>query len=299
MPAGRTNRSKPPATAFQRLQDQLKWVDLVFEVRDARVPATSKHPKSDELFGNKPRIIVLAKDDLADPARIKDWLSVLSSPDKQAAVALALKFAQGKEKLISLVLELTKDKREQIAKKGLLPRPMRGCVVGMPNVGKSSLINWLIGRKKALVGNKPGVTKGTQWVRLHPQVELLDTPGILPIAQFDEITTNKLALLNLVPDNLYDQEEVADAGLTLVRETYPGMLERYGLNPADAAPLLEQIAQARGCIGPGGKFDIRRAAGIFLSDVRDGRVGRITLDIARKNGDSEKGNREAQGQGEA
>src|SRR6185369_1268140 len=180
MPVGRsTNRPKGPTTAFQRLQDQLKWVDLVFEVRDARVPACSRHPKSDELFGSKPRIIVLAKEDLADPALVKEWLRSLALPENQTSIALDLKYARGKDKLISLVLELTKAKRQQIANKGLLPRPMRGCVVGMPNVGKSSLINWLIGRRKALVGNKPGVTKGTQWVRLHPQVELLDTPGIL------------------------------------------------------------------------------------------------------------------------
>lgn len=283
MPSGRSssNRPKAPATAFQRLQDQLKWVDLVFEVRDARVPASSRHPKSDELFGNKPRIVVLAKEDLADPGRLRDWLQLLSAPENQAALALDLKFAKGKEKLINLVLELTTAKREQIARKGLLPRPMRGVVVGMPNVGKSSLINWLIGRRKTLVGNKPGVTKGTQWVRLHPQVELLDTPGILPIAQFNSEITNKLALLNLLPDNLYDQEEVALSGLTLLQASYPGMLENYGLHPEESKPLLEQLAALRGCVAPGGVPDIRRAAGILLSDVRDGRVGRLTLDLAR------------------
>jgi ribosome biogenesis GTPase A len=279
MPAGRTNRPKGPITAFKRLQDQLKWVDLVFEVRDARVPACSRHPKSDELFGTKPRIIILAKEDLADPAKLKEWIRSLSAPENQTAIALDLKYAKGKDKLVSLVLELTKAKRQQIANKGLLPRPMRGCVVGMPNVGKSSLINWLIGRRKTLVGNKPGVTKGNQWVRLHPQVELLDTPGILPITQFDERTTMKLALLNLLPDNLYDQEEVAHAGLSLLQATYPGMLEAYSLNPASTKPLLEQIAQARGCIAPGGIPDIRRAAGVFLNDVREGRLGRLTLDL--------------------
>ena len=190
-------------TAFQHLQEQLKFVDIIIEVLDARAPLSSRHPRSGQIFGGKPRILIITKEDLGDPALIKHWVKQFSEESKDGqALALSLKTEKNKDKIFNLVLALTKDKRQQLAGKGLLPRPMRICVVGMPNVGKSSLINWLIGQKKTKVGNKPGVTKGAQWVRVHPQIELLDTPGILPAFAFSQDVSNKLAFLDFFPVSL-------------------------------------------------------------------------------------------------
>jgi ribosome biogenesis GTPase A len=275
----RTNTpSGAPLSALKRLQDQLKWVDLVFEVRDARAPHSSGHPRAGELFGTKPRLVVLAKQDLADPVAIAGWLAELSAADHAGALALALKQARGKDKLISQALDLTAGARQARASKGILPRPMRACVVGMPNVGKSSFINWLVGKRGTQVGDRPGITRGPQWVRLNPELELLDTPGILPHTSFAEQTRLILALLNLIPDSGYDSEEVARAGLILLKDKYPGMLSKNYGGTADDQVNLSHLATLRNCLLPGGKLDERRAAQLFLNDLRSGRLGRITLD---------------------
>jgi ribosome biogenesis GTPase A len=277
---GRPQRPKAKPSAFQHLQDQLKWVDLIFEVRDARLPKSSRHPQSEQIFGTKPRVIVLGKEDIADSEQSKRWLdSLLAGGQQHAAICLSTKHNRGKEKLIAVALKHTIAKREALQKRGLLPRAMRACVVGMPNVGKSSFINWLIGRKKAPVGDRPGVTKGAQWVRVHPQLELLDTPGILPPAAFAPETKLKLALLNLIPEGLYENEEIAANGIHLLGQMYPRYIENYGIDLTDTKTGLEQIAARRNCIGPGGTLDTRRAANIFLGDIRDGRLGRLTLDL--------------------
>ncbi len=275
-------------TAFKHLQDQLKWVDLVFEVADARLPVSSRHPDTDRLFSNKPRVVVLAKEDLADPKLVKYFLEELTDANKQAAVACSLKESKGKSKLIDLALALTEEKRLAQKKKGLLPRPMRACVVGMPNVGKSSLINWLIGTKRAKVGDQPGVTKGTQWIRLHPQLELMDTPGILPHTSLAKNTTFKLSLLNLFPEAQYDLEDIAEQGLTLIQERYPDALYTYekSAKSTEDTPggvfTLAHLARLRNCLAAGGKLDERRAATIFLNDLRTGKLGRITLDARQE-----------------
>lgn len=264
--------------SFKQLQDQLKWVDLIFEVRDARVPVSSGHPHSAKIFGNKPRVLVMAKEDLADPVRLKQWSNELSTV-ASLVVSVDLKEMKGRNKLIEQSLSLTKDKQEARVKKGLLPRPIRACVVGMPNVGKSSLINWLIAKKKAHTGNKPGITKGPQWVRVHPQLELLDTPGILPVSALSKDVTSKLAMLNLVPDSHYDLEETAEESIETLHKNYPAMLaQAYGEAFADGKGDLSALATVRSCITAGSRPDTYRAAGILLNDLRAGRLGRVILD---------------------
>jgi ribosome biogenesis GTPase A len=264
--------------SFKKLQDQLKWVDLIFEVRDARVPVSSGHPQSASIFGNKPRILVMAKEDLADPSRLKQWASDLTK-EASLVVAVDLKEMGGRNKLIEQALRLTKDKQDARTKKGLLPRPIRACVVGMPNVGKSSLINWLIGKKKAHTGNKPGITKGPQWVRVHPQLELLDTPGILPVSALKKDVTSKLAMLNLVPDSHYDIEETAEESIQALHLNYPNMLANaYGDAFANGAGDLAALATLRSCLTAGSRPDTYRAATILLNDLRAGKLGRIILD---------------------
>lgn len=264
-------------TPLSRIREQLKVVDLLFEVRDARMPTSSAHPATADLFGSKPKIIVLAKYDLADPAAVASWIRHFESSSNQRAIALALKESRGKNKLIDLALSMTADKREAQKKKGLLPRPMRVCVVGLPNVGKSSLINWLIGQKKAAVADRPGVTRGAHWVRVHPQLELLDTPGILPPVQFRGDQSVKLALCNIIPGDHYDIDEVASIGLNILYGIKSGGLATYSA-AEEGAPSLEDVARARACLGQGGKLDVKRAAGIVVNDFRSGKLGRFVLD---------------------
>jgi ribosome biogenesis GTPase A len=268
-------------TPLQRLKEQLQVVDVIFEVRDARLPATSMHPKTREFFGTKPRVVVFCKEDLADPVALRHWLRRFENPIERAT-ALSLKIARGKSELLSLATGLCAEKIAARKRKGLLSRPLRVAVVGLPNVGKSSLINWMIGKKKAAVANTPGVTRGNSWIRIDPQIELLDTPGMLPLAAFKGAAALKLALCNVLPGEHYDVEEIADYGLCLLAGLYPESLETYRQGQGSAVDLeasqLEMVARARSCLKTGGVLDVRRAAGIFLSEFRSGKLGRVVLD---------------------
>lgn len=217
----------PPRTAFQLLQQQLKWVDLIFEVLDARAPHSSRHPKHDEIFGNKPRLIFLTKDDLADPKLSREWAKRFAADNNTKTIVLNLKDRRRQPEVVNLALELSQEKLKQIEAKGLLPRPVRICVVGMPNTGKSSLINWLIGKKQVKVADRPGVTRGPQWIRVHPKLELLDTPGILPPQISSRHVGEKLGIFNLAPAGAYSPEELADRAIAELQKRYPGAIERY------------------------------------------------------------------------
>jgi ribosome biogenesis GTPase A len=256
----------------------LKYVDLVIEVRDARAPLSSHHPESAQLFGHKPRIIVLAKEDLADSQLTRVWQRELASELKQKCLPLSLKTQHGKAKLVELILELTAPEQEKLKSKGLLARPSRVCVVGIPNVGKSTLINWLIGKKRVRVGDRPGITKGPQWVRVHPKIELLDTPGVLPATQFKPDVVFKLALLNLISPGSYDQEEVASNGLRLINELYRQQMSEKLRTESGSDIDLESFGRSRNFLKPGGHVDIARAAVAFLTELRSGKLGEITVD---------------------
>ena len=267
---------KSSKSAFGRLTDLVKWVDLLIEVCDARAPLSSRHPNATTIFGSKPRIIVLSKADLANAQAAKAWLAYFKEQEQQTALALSFKSASGKDRLLAAVLEATADKRDKLAGKGLLPRPVRICVVGMPNVGKSSLINWLVGKNRAKVANRPGVTRAPQWIRVHPQIELLDSPGVLPNRAFDQKTSLKLALLNLLGENTYDQEEMARAALLRFDSAQLEQIENYF--GADKDISLESLAKRRNFITQGGKLDTRRAASAFINDLREGKLGKVMLD---------------------
>jgi ribosome biogenesis GTPase A len=276
MPPKRSGKSTGrliSTTQFRQLQELIGWVDLVIEVLDARLPISSRHPNSDKIFRNKERLTLFTKSDLADVKKSSSLISTTPTP-----LFLSLKERSNKNKVTELALQLTKDKRDQAARKGLLPRPMRVCVVGMPNVGKSSLINWLTGRKMSKVADRPGVTRGKQWVRVHPQLELLDTPGILPPFAYKKDIEVKLALFNLLPESTYNFEEVALAGLNLLKVEYAELLSKYLRDPELAHVQLENIALRKNFLTSGGKPDTQRAACTFITDLRKGRIGRITLD---------------------
>lgn len=264
------------ATPLKRIQEQLKAVDVLFEVRDARLPISSKHPRIESLFPGKPRIIILAKEDLADPRLLKNWQQALSQEANVDSLALALKIQKGKNSVLQLAMKLAASKMEARARKGLLPRSLRACVVGLPNVGKSSFINWIVGRKHVAVADRPGVTRGAQWVRIHNRIELLDSPGILPNFALSRELGLKLVLCNIMPADTYPPEEVATNAIRLLQEFYPASLPLYGCPLADLS--LESVARDRNCLESGGQLDLLRAAAIFISDFRQGKLGRFVLD---------------------
>jgi len=281
-PAVKRAPKREPSTAFQRLTEIIKWVDLVIEVLDGRLPQSTRHPASEQIFGNKPRLTIYSKLDLSDPERLKaltldDFES--DDPDKfHRSLMLSLKSREFKGKFISSALTITNVKRQALERRGILPRPMRACVVGIPNVGKSSLINWFIGQKRTKTGDMPGVTKGTQWIRVDPQLELLDTPGILPPTALSAETHSRLAFLNLVPPSTYNVNEVAEFGIRAMQRQYAERLDEYCPGLSEAQDGLMYIAEKRKFLSSGARLDDLRAANIFLRDVRDGKLGRLTLD---------------------
>lgn len=270
--------SKRATTPLQKLKEQLQAVDVLFEVRDARLPFSSAHPKIKELFGSKPRIIVLCKEDLADRKQLQPALKYLAEKDGNASLALSLKLAKGKDRLVQLAVNLCKEKIEARRKKGLLDRPLRAAVVGLPNVGKSSLINWIAGQKKAKVANTPGVTRGNAWIRIHPQIEMLDTPGILPIVSFKGDQATRLALCSILPSDHYDNDDIALWALHLLSMEYDEYLNTYRGEERTGNIDLEKIAIARHCIKAGGVPDLQRGAAIFLSELRAGKLGPVVFE---------------------
>lgn len=251
---------------------------MIIEVMDGRLPQSTRHPASVEIFGNKPRLLIYSKSDLSDMTKLKAFVAAQETEPNTKVLILDLKSAAHKNTFIEAALAITAEKRAALSRKGLLPRPVRACVVGIPNVGKSSLINWFVGRKRARVGDMPGVTRGTQWIRVHPQLELLDTPGILPPTLFGPETRRRLAFLNLVPADSYDTVEAAHFGLMMMRKYYPRRLEAYEEGLSADMDGLDYIAERRNYLVHGGKLDEIRAANIFLRDVRAGKLGNITLD---------------------
>lgn len=262
------------AKAKRLLLDQLKWVDAVIELGDARVPESSRNPLLQQLLKGKPKIVLLNKADLADPQWTESWLRELRKTSPVLAVSAATGFGVGK--IVPEMERLMAGKQDRMAMKGVRARSIRAMVVGIPNIGKSSLINQLIGSAKAKTGNKPGVTRGNQWIRIHDKLELLDTPGLLwPKFENPEVG-NKLAASGAIRDEVLNQEELAAWLLEWLKEYYPTSLERYTREPSQLT--LEGIGRSRGCLVKGGEVDLLKAAQIFLREFRSGALGKITMD---------------------
>lgn len=268
--------------AKRMMQEDIKLIDLVIELVDARVPLSSRNPDIDELGKNKSRIILLNKSDLADSRKNKLWRDYFS---KKGFYVLEMnaKTGAGMKSIQGVVQEACKEKIERDRKRGILNRPVRAMVVGIPNVGKSTFINSFAGRACAKTGNKPGVTKGKQWIRLNKSIELLDTPGILWPKFEDPQVGLRLAAIGSINDNILDLTELCGFVTAFLQREKPQVLkERYKADPeGDVWKTLEQIAIARGCVGKGGEPDREKAARLFLDDFRDGRLGRITLEEAK------------------
>lgn len=265
--------------AKRMMQENIKLIDLIIELVDARIPLSSRNPDIDELGQNKSRMVLLNKSDLADPVYNKQWISFL---EEQGAHVLEInsKTGEGIKGIQGMVQEACKEKLERDRKRGIVNRPVRAMVAGIPNVGKSTFINSFAGKACTRTGNKPGVTRGKQWIRLNRNLELLDTPGILWPRFEDQQVGMHLAFIGSMNDEVIILEELACDLLSCLKTLYPdAVTERYGVGWKDSpAEMLESIARARGCILKGESMDLNKAAAILLDDFRSGRLGRITIE---------------------
>ena len=267
------------AKAEKKLKELINLVDVVIEVLDARIPESSVYPDIKKLLGEKPRLIVLNKADLADENMLKEWIELYQKQTGFPVIASCAAKNNDISTIVNKVTELAKPKIDKLVEKGLLPRPARVIVVGMPNVGKSSIINKLIKKGKTKVGAKAGVTRQQQWVRVNPKIDLLDTPGIIPLKQEDQTKAAKLAMVNSVSENAYKNEEVAQELLQILAQKYPDMVKNY-YNLSDEISL-EAIAKSRNWIVKNSEPDITRTAVMVLTDFRSGRIGKFILDDSK------------------
>jgi ribosome biogenesis GTPase A len=277
------------AKARRVIGEHLKLVDVVIELLDARIPVSSSNPMIDEITRNKPRIIALNKADLAEAEWTKRWATYFAAQGF-SVVALEAVSGKGTKNLVNLIEQAAAPVIARLVAKGIRPRPVRAMILGIPNVGKSSLINRILGTATARTGDRPGVTRGQQWIKIGRNLELLDTPGVLWPKMDDQTVAFKLAVTGAVPDDVYDREHVVDGLLTLIRDHYSFMLtERYGLPviAADNTELLSAVGRSRGCLRSGGLIDLEKARMILLNEFRSGKLGRVTLDQPEKSADDE------------
>ncbi len=262
------------------IQQNMKLVDVAIEVIDARLPFSSKNPQMDSLFSNKPKIIAINKIDLADPKILREFQNEYREKGLRVVNINSIT-GEGTKELLREVQDAAQGLFEKLKRKGMKKRAVRLMVTGIPNVGKSSLINNLVGRKSARTGDKPGVTRGKQWVRIKKDIELFDTPGILWPKFDDQNTAIKLALSGAIKDELIPFNEAARWLISFLREHYSGAIsERYeGVDESKSiTDIIEEIGKKRGCILKGGVVDLDRAVYILIDDFRRGRLGKIVLD---------------------
>ena len=266
--------------AKRMMQENIKLIDLVIELVDARLPMSSRNPDIDELGKNKARLILLNKADLAEEKWNDAWMEYFKKKG-YSVVKVNSRKGGGIKSIQGVIQEACREKIERDRKRGILNRPVRAMVVGIPNVGKSTFINALAGKACAKTGNKPGVTKGKQWIRLNKNVELLDTPGILWPKFEDQTVGLRLALIGSIKDEILNTEELGGELIRFLTQSYPGVLqEKYEVNEdQDIYVCLEEIAKNRHCLVRGSELDMEKAARLLLDDFRNGRLGRITLEF--------------------
>ncbi len=263
------------AKAEKKLKEQLSLVDAVIEVIDARLPLSSSYDNITGLLGEKPRLILLNKADLTNSDELNKFVKVLEKKYGFPVLKSDAKNFRDLNVVVKKVVELSEPRIQTLMKKGLLRRPARVMVVGMPNVGKSSIINKLTKSSKTKIGAKAGVTRQQQWVRINPQLDLLDTPGIIPMKQEDQARAKKLAFVNAVSENAYSSEIVAKELLSLLEEKYSqAVKDFYKIDNIS----LEDIANSRNWIVSGGNPDIERTSVYVLRDFREGKIGKFILD---------------------
>ena len=276
--------------AMRMMQENIKLVDLIIELTDARIPMAGRNPDIDKLGQNKSRLVILNKADLADPEISKEWIEYFSSTGARV-MEMNSKTGSQVRTVLDQVTESCREKIERDKKRGIVNRPIRAMVAGIPNVGKSTFINRISGKAAAKTGNKPGVTKGKQWIMLGKNLQLLDTPGVLWPKFEDETVGLHLALIGSMNDENLDKGELAVSLIRILEDWYPGILsEKYGITEEQKllyeedqyetpeSSILTAIADNRKLIKQGGKADIERACMQLLDDFRNGRLGKISLE---------------------
>ena len=272
--------------ARRQMQEDIKLIDLIIEIIDARIPMSSRNPEIDELGKNKSRIVLLNKSDLSNSEINKKWIEYFESKGI-FCMEINSKNGYGINKVNNLINEACAEKIERDRKRGIINRPVRAMVVGIPNVGKSTFINALAKKSCAKTGNKPGVTKGKQWIKISKSVELLDTPGILWPKFEDNVVGMRLAFIGSINDEILIPEELASDFIEYTKsENIDGIWSKYNIaedNIKSSSQILMEIANARGCLKKGGEADITKAASLLIEDFRAGNLGKISLEKPMEN----------------
>ncbi|WP_455675347.1 ribosome biogenesis GTPase YlqF [Pradoshia sp.] len=268
------------AKARREVTEKLKLVDIIFELVDARLPQSSRNPMIDEIIQHKPRLVILNKADMADQYRTNEWLAYFAGKGIKA-VAVNAHQGTGLKSIMSGAQEVLKEKIDKMKARGIKPRAIRAMIVGIPNVGKSTLINRLAGKNIAKTGNMPGVTKAQQWIKVGKELELLDTQGILWPKFEDQEVGYKLAVTGAIKDTILNLHDIAIYGLHFLERDYPARLkERYDLEeiPEEIVEAFDQIGAKRGCLAGRGLVDYDKTAELIIRDIRTEKFGRLTFE---------------------
>ena len=271
------------AKARREVTEKLKLIDIIFELVDARIPASSRNPMIDEIIQHKPRVILLNKADMADPVKTNMWLEYYKSQGK-TAIAINSQAGNGLNQITAASKKLLKEKYDRMESRGIKPRAIRAMIVGIPNVGKSTLINRLAKKNIAKTGNTPGVTKAQQWIKVGKELELLDTPGILWPKFEDQEVGLKLALTGAIKDTILNLHEVSLYGLRFLEKEYPDRLKsRYNLDviPQETLELFDAVGKFRGCLASGGFIDYDKTAELVVREIRSEKMGPLTFEVPK------------------
>lgn len=269
------------AKARREVTEKLKLVDIVFELVDARIPVSSANPMLEDIIQQKPRLILLNKADMADREVTKEWLKYYSEHDKKA-LAINSQAGSGLHEIVSAAKEILKPKFDRMKARGMKPRAIRAMIIGIPNVGKSTLINRLAKKNIAKTGNMPGVTKSQQWIKVGKELELLDTPGILWPKFEDQEVGFKLALTGAIKDTILNLQDISVYALRFLETNYPNRLkDRYDFTdiPTEILDMFNHIGEKRGCLMSKGEVDYDKTAETIIRDIRSDKLGSLSFDI--------------------
>lgn len=269
------------AKAKREVEEKLKLVDFVIELVDARAPFSSQNPLIHQVLNQKTKMMILMKRDLADPEMTEKWVQYFQAKEIPAA-ALDVNNRKDLQKAVEMAKAIGNEKLERMRRKGVRPRPARAMIIGIPNVGKSTLINRMANKKIAKTGDRPGVTKQQQWIKIKKDFELMDTPGILWPKFEDQEVGYRLAAIGTIKDEILALDDIAAYVINFLKDEYPNVLyERYKLEETskeDMWEIFQQIGRQRGCLESGGKVNMTKTADVILQDLRSGKLGRITLE---------------------